>query len=270
MTNIPPNAWKLFATLSAFQKDYAVIGGTATVFHLEERNAQSQRATTDLDMAILELTTASESQGIWDSLRDFFTTHNYNSQCLQSGKSQSFRFEAPGGSFDIPSIIEIFSEETVPNSERWVHRVPDAEMSAIVLPKPAIELVAKHKISRDIAGTPVSIASLPSLIVLKAIACKNLLAHSNPIERSKHKKHVADIIRLSYLLREGDDLQVPSALWSFVEILISEPQLYFNPQRIRDSLWSDYSNIDTRRTIKTFTPDTFANILSTYFSRSAE
>jgi hypothetical protein len=54
MTNIPPNAWKLFAALSAFQKDYAVIGETATVFHLEERNAQSQRATVDLDMAILE------------------------------------------------------------------------------------------------------------------------------------------------------------------------------------------------------------------------
>jgi hypothetical protein len=50
MTNIPPNAWKLFAALSAFQKDYAVIGGTATVFHLEERNAKSQRATVDLGL----------------------------------------------------------------------------------------------------------------------------------------------------------------------------------------------------------------------------
>jgi hypothetical protein len=34
MSKIPPNAWKFFAALSAFQENYAVIGGTATVFHL--------------------------------------------------------------------------------------------------------------------------------------------------------------------------------------------------------------------------------------------
>ena len=269
MTNIPPNAWKLFATLSAFQKDYAVIGGTATVFHLEERNAQSQRATTDLDMAILELTTASDAQGIWDSLRDFFVSNNYSSQCLQSGKSQSFRFEAPEDRQDIPSIIEIFSDETVPNSDRWVHRIPDAEMSAIVLPKPAIELVAQTKIMRDIAGTSVSIASLPSLILLKAIACQNLMVHPNPVEKSKHRKHIADIIRLSYLLKEGDNIEVPDSLWPYMAPLISEPETYFVPQRIRDSLWVDYSNMETRRSIKNLTPESFANILQTYFRKIA-
>jgi hypothetical protein len=104
-------------------------------------------------MAILELTTASDARGIWDSHRDFFVSNNYDSQYLQSGKSQSFRFEAPEDRQDTPSIIEIFSDETVPNSDRWVHRIPDAEMSAIVLPKPAIELVAKTKITRTTRKT---------------------------------------------------------------------------------------------------------------------
>lgn len=265
MTNIPPNAWKLFAALSAFQKDYAVIGGTATVFHLEERNAQSQRATVDLDMAILELTTAPGAQGIWDSLREFFTTNNYNSQCLQSGKSQSFRFEAPNGRRDIPAIIEIFSEEVVPDSERWVHRIPNAEMSAIVLPQPAIDLVAKHKITREIEGAKVSIASLSSLVVLKAIACQNLLQHPNPIEKSKHRKHISDIIRLAYVMRTGDEVEVPSPLWPFLEAFMSDPASYFVPQRIRDSLWADYPDTATRKTIKGFTSETFANIMRTYF-----
>lgn len=265
MTNIPPNAWKLFAALSAFQKDYAVIGGTATVFHLEERNVQSQRATVDLDMAILELTTASGAQGIWDSLREFFTTYSYNCQCLQSGKSQSFRFEAPDGRKDIPPIIEIFSEEVVPDSERWVHRISHAEMSAIVLPQPAIHLVAKHKIVREIEGAAVSIASLSSLIVLKAIACQNLLVHPNPTEKAKHRKHISDIIRLAYVLREGDSIELPSSLWGFLEDFVANPSTYFMPQRIRDSLWSDYPDLNTRRAIKGFGPETFATILKTHF-----
>lgn len=114
MSNIPPNAWKFFAALSAFQENYAVIGGTAAVFHLEDRNAQSQRATIDLDMAILEITATADQNGVWNVLREFFTVNNYQSQCLQSGKSQSFRFEAPNTRRDLPAVIEIFSRRNRP------------------------------------------------------------------------------------------------------------------------------------------------------------
>lgn len=270
MSNIPPNAWKFFAALSAFQENYAVIGGTATVFHLEDRIAQSQRATIDLDLAILEITTAPNQNGVWSILREFFTANNYQSQCLQNGKSQSFRFEAPESRRDLPSVIEIFSEEIVPNSERWVHRIADAELSAIVLPKAAIQLIAQHKITREVLGTPVSFASLSSLIVLKAIACNSLLQHPNPIEKAKHRKHISDIIRLAHTLRDGDELAVLPEIWPFLEKLIKTPEDYFLPQRIRDSLWADNPDINTRRAIKAYTPETFADILSTYFKMSQQ
>ena len=265
MSNIPPNAWKFFAALSAFQENYAVIGGTATVFHLEDRNAQSQRATIDLDMAILEITTAPNQNGVWSVLREFFIANNYQSQCLQSGKSQSFRFEAPESRRDLPSVIEIFSEETVPNSERWVHRIPDAELSAIVLPKAAIQLIAQHKITREVLGTPVSFASLSSLIVLKAIACENLLQHPNPIEKAKHRKHISDIIKLAHTLRAGDEIAVPSEIAPALQKIIEKPEDYFLPQRIRDSLWADNPDLNVRRAIKSYTPETFSDILKTYF-----
>jgi hypothetical protein len=219
-------------------------------------------------MAILEITAAPNQNGVWSALREFFTANNYQSQCLQSGRSQSFRFEAPETRRDLPAVIEIFSEETVLGSERWVHRIPDADLSAIVLPKAAIQIIAQNKITREILGTPVSIASLPSLIVLKAIACDNFLQHRNPIEKAKHRKHIGDIIRLAHTLRDGDELTVPTEIWPFLEKFIAKPENYFLPQRIRDSLWTDNPDINMRRIIKSYTPETFSDILKTYFKTS--
>jgi hypothetical protein len=132
----------------------------------------------------------------------------------------------------------------------------------------ALQVIAKNKIVRDISGTPVSIASLPSLIVLKAIACENLLRHPNPVEKAKHRKHISDIIRLAHTLRDGDELVVPAEIWIFLEKFITTPENYFLPQRVRDALWSDNPDIRTRRSIKSYTPETFSDILKTYFKVS--
>ena len=93
----------------------------------------------------------------------------------------------------------------------------------------------------------------------------NLLQHPNPIEKAKHRKHISDIIKLAHTLRAGDEIAVPSEIAPSLQKIIEKPEDYFLPQRIRDSLWADNPDLNVRRAIKSYTPETFSDILKTYF-----
>lgn len=143
MTDVLSRSISLFKALDNFHQDYCLIGGTATVFHLHQRNPTSARATKDIDI-VLELSTHGSEHGIWQALHEFVKTNNYVCKCIMDGKNQAYRFDAPEvGMF--PSRVEVFSKREILSSTFHVQRITNAEMSAIILPDAAISLVERYR-----------------------------------------------------------------------------------------------------------------------------
>jgi hypothetical protein len=198
------------AWFQGYDHNYAIIGGTACDI-LMHRAGIEFRATRDIDMVlIVEALTSDFGLRFWEYIKSGSYEH-----CRRStGKPEFYRFTKPKSS-DYPQMIELFSRRMdgilLPEDAVLTPLPIDeniSSLSAILLDDAYYEFLKSG--IQVLEGMP--ILDETHLIPLKAKAWLDLSSRARSGEQidSKHiKKHRNDIVRLSALLPEDSQMQLP-------------------------------------------------------------
>lgn len=203
-----------------FEDQYVLIGGTAAWISMEEAGLPF-RGTKDLDIVLhIEALTPEFEEKFWDFVR----VGGYLKKEGEPGKEPSvYRFHKPQNE-EFPFMLELFSR--VPDGLRFVppgHLTPIpideqiSSLSAILLNEDYYEFVLSGRNTK--LGMPPWVGP-DRLIPLKALAWMKInerVRQGEVIESKKIKKHLADIVQLSALLRPDQLIEVSQRLKSDLE-----------------------------------------------------
>jgi hypothetical protein len=198
---------------TGFEKQYVLIGGTATYLLLDAAGLQP-RATKDLDIVLcLETLTSDFSKAFWAFLKE----GGYQNLQASTGKKVFYRFSKPRTE-GFPVMLELFSR--APDGIQLpfdIHLTPiptDDEvysLSAILLDTDYYDFLHQHKAVMD----NMSILAAVGLIPLKAKAWLDLSERKEKGEQvdSKNiKKHRTDVINLYQLLTPEMRISAPDSI----------------------------------------------------------
>ncbi len=199
---------KFKQAFSGYEKNYTIIGGTATSIVLGAVAIES-RTTKDYDMVIIEQDKDSE---FYDVLVQFIEEGEYDPPIHEKG-SPLFRFETKKEGY--PSIIELFS----PKPDWFVgeSRVtpvsfdPSMSLSAMLLDSDYYDLLLTGREVID----ELSVLSNTHLIVFKAKAWLDMTSrkeNGEKVDSRNIKKHMSDITRLASSLERGASIQLPQSI----------------------------------------------------------
>lgn len=203
-----------------FEDQYVLIGGTAAWISMEEAGLPF-RGTKDLDIVLhIEVLTPAFGEKFWDFVR----VGGYLKKEGEPGKGPSvYRFHKPQDE-EFPFMLELFSR--VPDGLKFVppgHLTPIpideqiSSLSAILLNEDYYEFVLSGRNTK--LGMPPWVGA-DRLIPLKALAWMEMnerVRQGGVIESKKIKKHLADIVQLSALLRPDQLIEVSERLTSDLE-----------------------------------------------------
>lgn len=186
----------------AFQNDYVVIGGLATVMVMGDLGFLT-RATKDIDLVVI----SRDNEAFIKALLHFIDEGRYKTKERTSNPDRHnlFRFFDPDNT-EFPEQIELFAIHTEDSkivTDATIIPVETPEyypyLSAILLDTDYFNLLVEH--TNVIDG--VHVATPEALIPLKIHAYRNLISSST----SSAEKHLKDVIKLAAALSD-----VPVAL----------------------------------------------------------
>lgn len=214
--------------------DYSIIGGAATLLHLEERApGEHNKATKDLDIAVLDLSMDGKNSFFLGTFSQYVEEMEYDIFVGQNGKAHAYRFVNPKKSH-APNKIEIATRQIEGLKLKGnAQRLTDYDISAIVCEPIYIEHLKTHSEKKALMGpgsTSVNVARVASIILMKALAYVNLIGATTTREHAN--RHAADIIRLSAVLRDADSLRVTSELYTPFDRLLAMKEQAFNLPRV--------------------------------------
>jgi hypothetical protein len=198
-----------------FSDNYVIIGGTACDIH-EELNAQTPRATKDLDIVlIIEALSTEFVAKFWE----FIVSGQYGDKNRGEGiesHQEYYRFKRPLNP-DYPYQIELFARNigliNFPD-EAHITPIPTDEdlssLSAILMDDEYYNYTISH--SQVIDG--VHIADIDSLICLKARAYVDLILRKEQgenVDSRNIEKHKKDVLRL-VAMQPDDNIVLPDSL----------------------------------------------------------
>ena len=216
--------------------DYSIIGGAATLLHLEARaEGRHSKATKDLDIAVLDLTPQGNRSGFLARFREYVEEMRYEAFVGHAGKVCAYRFVDPKNR-SAPDKLEIATRQLDGLKLRGsAQRLTAFDISAIACDPIYIEHLKRHSepmVLPGEGGTPVSVARVGSLILMKALAYLNLI--DLPGMKEHAHRHASDIVRLSGILRESDRIEVGGELYGPLEKLFAVKDRAFLPDRVVD------------------------------------
>ncbi len=216
--------------------DYSIIGGAATLLHLDERAGTTHnKATKDLDIAVLDLSDDGKTSDFLTHFTRYIEEMKYEVFFGKTQKAHAYRFVNPKDAL-APHKIEIATRKIEGlNLKGDAQRLNEFNISAIVCDPIYIAHLKNHSVSKLLSGTggaPVNVANITSIILMKALAYLNLIS----IEGMKHHadRHAADIVRLSGVLVDSDKIQVRAELYTPLERLISMKGGAFPDKRVAE------------------------------------
>ncbi|MGK5084441.1 hypothetical protein WDW37_14195 [Bdellovibrionota bacterium FG-1] len=220
------------------RQNYSIIGGAATLLHLEERaQGEHNKATQDLDIAVLDLSTDGNQSLFFATFSRYVAEMEYEAFVGQTGKTHAYRFVKPKKPL-APSKIEIATRQLDGLRLKGnAQRLTDFDISAIVCDQLYIEHLKTHSEKKPLLGpgsAPVNVARVASIILMKALAYVNLSGEAKTREHAN--RHASDVIRLSAVLRDADSLRVPSELYAPFEKLLAMKDQAFNLPRVAQLL----------------------------------
>jgi hypothetical protein len=192
---------------------YLIIGGTACDIILEDAGF-TPRATDDIDLIlIVEALKPDFVKKFWDFIKE----GGYQKQQKEAEKRNCYRFALPANP-DFPKQIELFSREPdVIDLEDTAHLTPIpveeglSSLSAILLDEDYYHFTRNNSELRD----GVHFAKAQTLICLKAFAYlnnKQRKAQGQNVREVDIKKHKNDIFRLTLMLTEGTEFELPEKI----------------------------------------------------------
>jgi hypothetical protein len=221
-----------------FSDCYSVIGGTATLMYLEERNpGQHDKATKDLDIVVLDLSGDQKQSKFLERFKSYIEKTGYEPFKGENGKIKAYRFINPKNG-PAPKQIEIATTaaEGIPLTQE-AQRLNEFDMSAIVCDPDYLEFVRAHSELRPVMGQgsdPVPLAKVIPIVMMKALAYLNLE------EKSGYHagRHASDIVRLSAIVQVGDETPVPKRIYAPYLELKERADRAFTPERLKAILGS--------------------------------
>lgn len=208
---------------TGFEKQYVLIGGTATYLLLDAAGLQP-RATKDLDIVLcLEALTSDFSKAFWA----FVEKGEYQNLQASTGKKVFYRFSKPRTE-GFPFMLELFAR--APDGIQLpfdIHLTPiptDDEvysLSAILLDTDYYNFLHQHKVVMD----NISILTAVGLIPLKAKAWLDLSERKEKgeeVDIKNIKKHRTDIINLYQLLTPEMRILVPDSIKKDLSLFLDE------------------------------------------------
>lgn len=218
--------------------DYSIIGGAATLLHLEERTPGAHtKATKDLDIAVLDLSADGKRSAFLATFSRYVEEMDYDVFVGQTGKAHAYRFVNPKQPL-APAKIELATRQMAGLQVKGnAQRLTDFDISAIVCDPLYIEHLKTHSEKKALlgpGGAPVNVARVASIILMKALAYVNL--SGTPSTREHANRHASDIIRLSAVLRDADRLQVAPKIYAPFEKLLAMKDQAFSPPRVAQLL----------------------------------
>ena len=224
-----------------FSDSYSIIGGTATLLYLDERNpGQHNKATRDLDIVVLDLSNDQKQSRFLDRFKTYVETMQYEAFEGGDGKIKAYRFTDSKNAL-APRQIEIATRRLggIPLTQK-TQRLDAFDMSAIVCEPHYIEFVRANSELKPVLGETselIPLAKVVSIIMMKALAYINLEESS-----AQHAaRHASDIIRLSAILLEGDQVSVPDKIYEPYLNFKNRVGTAFNPTRIKELLGSGFT-----------------------------
>ena len=219
-----------------FSDCYSIIGGTATFIYLEERiPGAHNKATKDLDIVVLDLSNDQKQSKFLDRFKSYIEEIKYTAFEGQDGQVKAYRFTDPQNGL-APRQIEIATRRLggIPLNQK-AQRLDAFDMSAIVCEPEYLEFVRAHSELKPVFGTSsesIPLSKVIPIIMMKALAYINLETtvahHAN--------RHASDIIRLSAILQDGDQVPVPSKIHEPFLKLKTHAEKAFNSTRIKELL----------------------------------
>jgi len=214
--------------------DYSIIGGAATLLHLDERmGGTHNKATKDLDIAVLDLSSDGKSSAFLSRFNQYVDEMEYEVFVGKTNKSCAYRFVNPKNAL-APYKIEIATRQMEGlKLKGQAQRLNEFDISAIVCDPMYIEHLKNNSEPKNLSGqggSLVNVARVGSIILMKALAYINLIG----IEGMKDHagRHAADIVRLSGVLRDSDRIQVHAEIYAPFEKLVAMRDSAFPAARV--------------------------------------
>lgn len=221
---------------SAFPDCYSVIGGTATLMYLEERNpGQHGKATKDLDIVVLDLSEDQKQSKFLDRFKSYVETMGYSPFEGENGKIKAYRFVDPKKG-PAPRQIEIATNAAagIPLTQK-AQKLDAFDMSAIVCDPEYLRFVRANSELRPAMGQgsePVPLAKVIPIVMMKALAYLNLEGTSG----FHSGRHASDIVRLSSIVQDGDQTQIPQKIYEPYLKLKEKAANAFTAERLKSIL----------------------------------
>ena len=204
---------KFRAHFAGYADQYVLIGGTATFLALSEAALQA-RATKDLDIVLcVEALNPDFVAAFWAFVKE----GAYENRQRSTGERTFYRFDKPADE-TFPAMLELFSrkpDNLELDEAATLTPIPVDEdlssLSAILLDDDYYRFIHAHK--KEIEGLP--IVSEQCLIPLKTRAWLDLTARREAgaaIDSKNINKHRGDVLRLSRLLVEGEEVRLPDRI----------------------------------------------------------
>ncbi len=218
------------AFFSEYENNYVIIGGTACDIH-EEANAQSPRATKDIDIIlVVEALSADFVARFWEFIRTGeYTQRQKGANTQLPHRHEYYRFMLPQKD-EFPKQIELFSREldSLPIAE-GVHLTPIpvdedlSSLSAILMNDDYYHFTIEH----SAIEANVHIANIESLIALKCKAYVEMTERKSKGEQIDSRdiaKHKNDVFRLLSMLSADVVYNTPIALQEDMRLFIKQVQ----------------------------------------------
>lgn len=217
-------------------RDYAIIGGAATLIHLDERAGGAHtKATKDLDVAVLDLSPDGKDSAFIERFTRYVTDLKYDIFTGKTEKAHAYRFVNPKTGV-APYKIEIATRKIDGLKLKGdAQRLTEFDISAIVCDPIYIEHQKGQSEPKTLSGAgggPVNVARVSSIILMKALAYLNLIGKEGMREHAG--RHASDIVRLSGVLIDADRIQVNAELYSPFERLIGMKDTAFPEARVAE------------------------------------
>ncbi|SKA05226.1 hypothetical protein SAMN04488128_102478 [Chitinophaga eiseniae] len=207
---------------NAYTDNYIIIGGTACDIVISSAGLTA-RATRDIDIIlVVEALTPEFVAQFWLFVREA----GYKKAEKSETDRKYYRFREPENS-DYPFQIELFSRvpdllDVRPNSHLTAIPVDDKELSSLsaILMNDDYYYYTLQHCSRE---SELHRANIEALICLKARAYLDMIKRKEQgenIDTKNIKKHKADIFRLSALLTDNDNFELPPTIFDDLQYFI--------------------------------------------------